>query len=898
MGNTNDFILQLLAQLDTSSANKEYEKLKKQLTSDPIIQKFTIDTSMSKQAIKDMASEIHNELGKAFKSTGIENFDVSVRDIESILSSAVKESNKVSRELENAASKAQKFLAQFNNKSGGTLINSAEFKAVQDAINGLGNTHTLDDLNKSMNVLETTYNNMVSSLRNSGKSLNPFINAKNEMAVMDETIKGIGLEFEKLSTKPKSVADSIKQLSTQQAKVNSYTIGTQEWADAYGQLQQMIQKVNAEISNLSKAKSANVATHILNTDDLDKQGKIYIQKINNTITKTKSELESKLRNAGYTDIEIKGVEDAKGKIKSLTATVTDATGAFKQLNFERTKIQNGGKAQTGFVQTGDVKVIGNISSSVEKVQNSLSSLKTKWEEQGVLVGEFKTKVEQLESSLGSVGSKGELNGLKTQIQELKNEASTISKVNEIQLSIGDKGDTTAQIKVLRDNFTKLGLSAEEVASKMNTVDKEISELKSLMNNGANNSAITTQFDKLQAALKQTQNDLKTTRSEYSLLVSAQQRLSKANEIEAWNQKNTKATKQVRSANEAYIASLRNLNSQMTKMQFNEIVNGFKQSEISMRGLSKLGASLKDQLTQAAQSFTQWLSVSSAVMLLVSKTRNAVTELKNINSILTEISKTADQLSKLDLLKLGASAFSTAGKYGKKASNYLTGIQEMYRAGYENAEDLAELSTLAQAAGDMEADLANDYLIATDAAYKLKGNTEALNEVLDGQNYITNRNALSMKDLAEATKIAASQSASSGIAIDKSTAAMGTMIATTRQGGDVAARAWKGILMNLQQVKGEVEDGEIIDEDSLSKYEKACEDLGVSLKEVKNGILSLRDPMEILKELSEAYTSLDESDARRANLISAVGGKIYHVVQKCMTRMNLIAGKALEPCTTI
>lgn len=292
----------------------------------------------------------------------------------------------------------------------------------------------------------------------------------------------------------------------------------------------------------------------------------------------------------------------------------------------------------------------------------------------------------------------------------------------------------------------------------------------------------------------------------------------------------------------------------------------------MRGLNKLGASLKDQFSQAAQSFTQWLSVSSGVMLLASKIRSAITELKEVNSIMTEISKTADQLSKTDLSNVESSAYSTASRYGKKASNYLTGIQEMYRAGYENAEDLAELSTLAQAAGDMQADLANDYLIATDAAYKLKGNTEALNTVLDGQNYITNRNALSMQDLAEATKIAASQSASSGIAVDKATAAMGTMIATTRQGGDVAARAWKGILMNIQQVEGEVDDGEIIDAESLSKYEKACEALGVSLKEVKDGVISLRDPMQILKELSEAYTALDESDARRANLISAVGGK--------------------------
>lgn len=484
-------------------------------------------------------------------------------------------------------------------------------------------------------------------------------------------------------------------------------------------------------------------------------------------------------------------------------------------------------------------------------------------------------------------------------QQLEKElTATAQRINKIQLSIGDKGDVSTQIKTLSNNFTKLGLSADDVKIKMNGVDTELTELKSLLNSGANNSAIITQFEKVKSVLKETQNDLKTTRSEYSLLVSAQQRLNKANTIETWKQKNSAATKQAQADTQAYIDSLRNLNVQMTKMEFDEISRGFKETDISMRGLNKLGASLKDQFSQAAQSFTQWLSVSSVVMLLVSKIRSAITELKEVNSIMTEISKTADQLSKADLSKVEKSAYNTASKYGKKASNYLTGIQEMYRAGYENAEDLAELSTLAQAAGGMQADLANDYLIATDAAYKLKGNTEALNAVLDGQNYITNRNALSMQDLAEATKIAASQSASSGIAIDQTTAAMGTMIATTRQGGDVAARAWKGILMNIQQVEGEVEDGEIIDAESLSKYEKACEALGVSLKEVKDGVISLRDPMQILKELSEAYTALDESDARRANLISAVGGKIYHVMQKCITRMNLIAGNPLEPCTTI
>ncbi len=305
-------------------------------------------------------------------------------------------------------------------------------------------------------------------------------------------------------------------------------------------------------------------------------------------------------------------------------------------------------------------------------------------------------------------------------------------------------------------------------------------------------------------------------------------------------------------------------------RWNEIDGKLKETENSMQGIHRLGAFLKNQMSQAAQGFTQWLSAGSAVMSLLSKIKSAVSDLKEVNRIMTEISKTAVQSSRADLSAMEKSSYDTAGKYGKKASDYLAGIRDLYHAGYKNVEDLAELRMLTQTAGDMGAELANDYLIAIDTAYKLKGNTEALNVVLDGQSNIASRNALSMKDFAEATRIAASQSAGSGIAVEKATAAMGTMIAATRQGGDVAAHAWNGILMNIRQTEGELGNGKILDAESLSQYEKACEALGVSLKEVKNGIVSLRDPMQILKELSEAYTALDESDTRRTNLISALG----------------------------
>jgi TP901 family phage tail tape measure protein len=216
---------------------------------------------------------------------------------------------------------------------------------------------------------------------------------------------------------------------------------------------------------------------------------------------------------------------------------------------------------------------------------------------------------------------------------------------------------------------------------------------------------------------------------------------------------------------------------------------------------------------------------------------------------------------------------------------------------DTAKGLAELSILAQSAGDMTADLANSYIVATNAAYKLGNNVTQLNAILDGQNQITNRNQVSMSDLAEATKVAGSQAAQSGVAVNEMTAAMGTMIASTKQGGDIAGRAFKGILMNLQQVSGEI-DGEVFNEDSFKKVEETLNDVGVATEEIVNGTAKLRDPIEILKELAKVYNSLPSDSVDKANIISDLGGKLYHVMQKCITRIYLIAGNPLEPYTTI
>jgi len=295
------------------------------------------------------------------------------------------------------------------------------------------------------------------------------------------------------------------------------------------------------------------------------------------------------------------------------------------------------------------------------------------------------------------------------------------------------------------------------------------------------------------------------------------------------------------------------------------------SEVSATGYATKSTS--DKIKDMLSNVTKIGGMFGAASFAVNNFTKSLGTLKSIDTILVEISKANDKLTKSGLNRIGGDSFVVASKYGKSATDYLAGVQEMSRAGYTNAESMAELSTAAQGAGDMTAALANQYIIATDKAFKMNGSVEALTKTLDGSNSISNHNAVNMTELGTAMSIVGSQAASAGMKVDETTAAVATMISVTQRSGSEMANAFKGILMNLQQVSGDVGDGEnIIDAESLTKYEKACAELGVSLKEVKDGVVSLKEPMQIIKELSEEYTKLDRADAKRANLLSAVGGK--------------------------
>lgn len=268
-----------------------------------------------------------------------------------------------------------------------------------------------------------------------------------------------------------------------------------------------------------------------------------------------------------------------------------------------------------------------------------------------------------------------------------------------------------------------------------------------------------------------------------------------------------------------------------------------------------------------------INTGQMVSLAIGRLKASVREIKEINTILTEISKNSN-LTSSELKKLEDDAFKYAKKYGTSVSSYLLSVQKMYQADCKNARQIAELSSLIQTADGISPDLADSYLIAADAAYGYSGNIEKLTRLMDGQNQVAGRNALSMEKLADATKTAGDMlTGITNISESEMTALLGTGISASGESGETVARAVKSILMDLQGISGMGGfDGEIIDEETLARAEARCHSVNVELKSLKDGVVSLREPMEILKDLANVYSSLPKNSIEKSGILSDIGNR--------------------------
>lgn len=308
------------------------------------------------------------------------------------------------------------------------------------------------------------------------------------------------------------------------------------------------------------------------------------------------------------------------------------------------------------------------------------------------------------------------------------------------------------------------------------------------------------------------------------------------------------------------------------------VDTFKLSvDTSTGAVYKLDTGLKS----ASSAFTGLgTSVASTMKQIIGFTgvaqtvRAAFTEMKAMSDELVVYQKVTNA-SAQELERVRSQSYASAKKYGQSPSDFTASVANFARAGYgQNASAMADLATKVQLVGDMSAEAASKFLLATDAGYKFGGSIEKLNSVINAANVIDNHYATSMSKIADGLTVVAPLASGMHVSIEQLMAGIGTITAVTQREGTESARALRALFLNIMgDTEQEIEEGVTWSEaeiktlnDALNKYAKSAVDAAKASGQVIN-------PMEAIGALAQSFKDGLMTEADVMQLVSDLGGKL-------------------------
>lgn len=327
---------------------------------------------------------------------------------------------------------------------------------------------------------------------------------------------------------------------------------------------------------------------------------------------------------------------------------------------------------------------------------------------------------------------------------------------------------------------------------------------------------------------------------------------------------------------------------------------FRDVDASMGQLDATAVKTGDTFTSLYAKIAKWGIMTSVVYGPIKAFREALTTLKAVDTEMVNVQKVTDY-SKEQMEELEENAYALASAYGRTADEITAMYTTFARAGFlgDQLDSMTELGTLLANIGDISQDTASKFLLAVDAAWKLNGSESELMTVMDGLNEITNKNAVDMEALTSGITVAGSVFAEAGESVQTFSALVGAGVAATQRSGSEISRGLRTIVMNIRQIKGETEDGELIDGESIAKASNALREYA-GISTMANG--QLRESSAVLSDLAGKWDTLDTvaqsaiaealAGKRQANILTALMGN-WDTVEKMMQDYADGAGSALR-----
>lgn len=254
--------------------------------------------------------------------------------------------------------------------------------------------------------------------------------------------------------------------------------------------------------------------------------------------------------------------------------------------------------------------------------------------------------------------------------------------------------------------------------------------------------------------------------------------------------------------------------------------------------------------------------------------SALTEMKAVDTELITIQKVTNESAE-GMKRYADDAYEVASRLGAGASEYLNAVAEFAKAGYgERAKELGELAITTAKVGDTTQQMANQFLLSVDAAYRYEGSIEKLTAVLDGANEIGNRFPTSVDKIAQGLGKVSPIAAQAHVGIDELTAAIGTITAVTQRSGTEAATALRALFLNIMgDTKTEIEDGAKWTAGEIEGLRDLLKEYAPEVVKAADATKTLINPMEAIAALSKAMEDGFLTEQKLMSMVSDIGGKL-------------------------
>ncbi len=334
--------------------------------------------------------------------------------------------------------------------------------------------------------------------------------------------------------------------------------------------------------------------------------------------------------------------------------------------------------------------------------------------------------------------------------------------------------------------------------------------------------------------------------------------------------------------------------ELTHKDLQRISTDFNNISTAARQAGKLGKSTWASFKDITKVFSHWASASFIVMKAMTETKQAISNIKELDTTLVDLKKTTTMTSS-QLDDFYYSANDVAKQMGVTTKEIIEQASAWSRLGYSSAESATQMAKLSSQfkliSPRMTSDEATNGLVNIMKAYDIEFN-DVLDSIMSKVNIIGNNFALSNADIIAMLQDSVSAMAEGNNTLEE-TIALETAAFEIAQDRSVG-NGFKTVALRLRGINEETEEVD----DSLKTIKGDLYDLtGVSIMEDAN---TYKSTYQILKKISNVWSSLtDKTQAEalelmfgkmRAN-ISASVLKNFSAAEKAMIAMENSAGSA-------